>query len=111
MVQNMHSYFYGWYLKCQSDSQTLAVIPAVHQTRRIRTASVQIITDRGVWTASFPSDAFRRKGKVISVGENLFCERGIRLAIHTPDLNVTGRLTFGPLSPLKYDIIRSSCHA
>lgn len=22
---------YGWYMKCQSDLQTLAVIPAVHQ--------------------------------------------------------------------------------
>lgn len=25
-------WFYGWYFKCQSDTQTLAVIPAVHQT-------------------------------------------------------------------------------
>ena len=26
----MSGSFYGWYLKCQSDTQTLAVIPAVH---------------------------------------------------------------------------------
>lgn len=24
----MHQFFYGWYMKCQSDTQTLAVIPA-----------------------------------------------------------------------------------
>ena len=24
----MHHSFYGWYMKCQSDTQTLAVIPA-----------------------------------------------------------------------------------
>lgn len=28
----MKGAFYGWYMKCQSDSQTLAVIPAVHQS-------------------------------------------------------------------------------
>lgn len=27
----MSNFFYGWYLKCQSDTQTLAVIPAVHR--------------------------------------------------------------------------------
>lgn len=105
MVQNMHNYFYGWYLKCQSASQTLAVIPAVHQTGRKRTCSVQIITNHIVQTVTFPSDVFRQKGKTISIEKNLFCKRGIRLAIHTPELNAAGRLDFGPLSPLKYDIM------
>lgn len=27
----MKSFFYGWYFKCQSDTQTFAVIPAIHQ--------------------------------------------------------------------------------
>lgn len=101
----MHSYFYGWYLKCQSASQTLAVIPAVHQTGKKRTCSVQIITDNNVWTASYPAGAFRRSRKAITIGENRFDENGIRLAIHTPELNVTGKLDFGPLTPLKYDIM------
>ena len=38
-------FFYGWYLKCQSDTQTLAVIPAVHRAGRKSTCSIQIITD------------------------------------------------------------------
>ena len=28
----MRNTFYGWDMKCQSDLQTLAVIPAVHQS-------------------------------------------------------------------------------
>lgn len=30
----MRESFYGWYMKCQSDTQTLAVIPAVHLRQR-----------------------------------------------------------------------------
>lgn len=30
----MREYFCGWYFKCQSDAQTLAVIPAVHQSKK-----------------------------------------------------------------------------
>lgn len=101
----MKGFFYGWYLKCQSDTQTLAVIPAVHKTGKKRTCSIQIITDKHSWTISFPADAFHHAGDRISIGRNLFCRRGIRLAIHTPELSVKGKLRFGPLSPLKYDIM------
>lgn len=101
----MHSFFYGWYLKCQSDSQTLAVIPAIHQTGNKRTCSIQIITDNSTWTVDFSGDMFHRTEKNIYIGENKFGENGIRLTINTPDLCVKGRLNFGPLSPLKYDIM------
>lgn len=101
----MYGSFYGWYMKCQSGSQTLAVIPAVHYRKRKRTCSVQIIANEGVWTASFPSDAFRRTNRNIYIGENRFGEKGIGLAVNKPGLNVKGRLKFGSLSPLKYDIM------
>lgn len=101
----MKDFFYGWYLKCQSDTQTLAVIPAVHQTGRKRTCSIQIITDNDAWTVAFPFDVFCKDGKNIYIGENRFGERGIRMSVHTPELTVKGKLDFGPLSPLKYDIM------
>lgn len=100
----LHS-FYGWYLKCQSDTQTLAVIPAVHNTKSKRTCSIQVITDHDVWAVTFPADAFRRTRKRISIGENRFGEKGIRLAIQTPQLTIRGKVSFGPLFPLKYDIM------
>ena len=101
----MHGSFYGWYLKCQSDTQTLAVIPAVHSAGRKRTCSIQIITDHDAWTVTFPIDVFQRTKRNIFIGENRFGEKGIHLAIHTPQMNIKGRLDFGPLCPLKYDIM------
>lgn len=52
----MRNTFYGWYMKCQSDLQTLAVIPAVHQNGKKRTCSIQIITDYetyGKWSTVY----------------------------------------------------------
>lgn len=101
----MFHYFYGWYLKCQSDTQTLALIPAVHSAGNKRTCSIQVITDEDAWTVTYTGDFFRRtKGNII-IGKNRFGKKGIFLAIHTPELTVRGKLDFGPLSPLKYDIM------
>lgn len=101
----MYNFFYGWYLKCQSDTQTLAVIPAIHNTGDKRTCSIQIITNHDAWTVMFPADIFRRTKQNIFIGKNRFGEKGIHLAIHTPQVIVRGVLDFGPLFPLKYDIM------
>lgn len=101
----MHDSFYGWYLKCQSDTQTLAVIPAVHSAGNKRTCSIQVITENDVWTVMFPADIFRRTGKDILIGKNRFGEKGIYLAIKSQQLTIRGKLNFGPLFPLKYDIM------
>lgn len=97
--------FYGWYLKCQSDTQTLAVIPAVHSAGNKRTCSIQVITDHDAWTVPFAADSYRRTRENIFIGKNRFGKKGIYLAIHTQQLTVRGRLDFGPLLPLKYDIM------
>lgn len=97
--------FYGWYLKCQSDAQTLAVIPAVHGTRKERVSSIQVITESGAWSSEFPVDAFHREKGRIRIGENSFGENGIRLAVSAPDFAAEGELVFGPLAPLNYDIM------
>lgn len=101
----MYNFFYGWYMKCQSDSQTLAVIPAVHQVNGVRTCSIQIITDKDTWNVAFPGRVFHRSGANMLIGENRFRESGIRLAIHTQEIIADGRLDFGSLHPLKYDIM------
>lgn len=101
----MHNFFYGWYLKSQSDTQTLAVIPAVHSAGNRRTCSVQVITDDHAWTVTFPAASYRRTGRNILIGENRFGEKGIHLDICTPQLSISGELDFGPLFPLKYDIM------
>ncbi|MEY8390728.1 tocopherol cyclase family protein [Lachnospiraceae bacterium 45-W7] len=101
----MYHFFYGWYLKCQSDEQTLAVIPAIHGAKGTCTCSIQVITDSGAWTVTFGKNAFKRTGKNIFIGENQFGEKGIRLNIDTPQMCIQGRLHFGRLVRLKYDIM------
>ena len=101
----MHGFFYGWYFKCQSDTQTLAVIPAVHNAGSRRACSIQMITDDDAWTVTFSADEFQRSGRKILIGENRFGEKGIQMDISTPQLTVRGKLDFGPLCPLKYDIM------
>lgn len=101
----MRNYFYGWYLKCQSDTQTLAIIPAIHRREKTNICSIQIITDKGAWSAEFPGNAFHRQGKMICIEKNRFGEEGIHLSLNTPGLSLEGKLEFGPLLPLKYDIM------
>lgn len=101
----MHNFFYGWYLKCQSDMQTLAVIPAIHKTENKCTCSIQIITEDGAWIIPYAVDDFHQGRRVIKIGNNRFGKRGFKLAIHTPELTAKGIIGFGPLSPLKYDIM------
>ncbi|MDO4174318.1 MAG: hypothetical protein Q4D42_06105 [Eubacteriales bacterium] len=101
----MHGSFYGWYLKCQSDTQTLAVIPAIHRTSTNESCSIQIITDTNVWTIPFAVDAFHQAKKQISIGPNHFSAHGLQLAIDAPELQANGTLHFGPLCRLPYDIM------
>lgn len=101
----MYGSFYGWYLKCQSETQTLAVIPAFHQTGKKRTCSIQIITDDNAWAISFSANACRWSKRHISIGENRFSEEGILLKVDEPVLSIKGKLCFGALTPLKYDIM------
>lgn len=54
----MKDSFYGWYFKCQSDAQTLALIPSLHQSDGKRTCLVQVITDKGAWAVPFPVNLF-----------------------------------------------------
>lgn len=101
----MQETFYGWYLKCQSDSGTLAVIPAIHRTRHHTTCSIQLITDNNAGTAAFPGKAFCRRGQTISIGKNYFSPSGMHLSVNTPKLSIRGTIRFGSLTPLKYDIM------
>ena len=101
----MHNFFYGWYFKCQSKTQTLAIIPAIHRAGQKGTCSIQIITENQAWNVDYPAAAFHWTGKDIWIGKNMFGVRGLLLAIHTPELDIRGKLMFGPLFPLKYDIM------
>lgn len=101
----MGDYFCGWYFRCQSDSQTLALIPAVHNTKGNASCSIQLITDTASWNIPLPYSCFRKNKSIITIDGNQFGEQGLRLDLHSPDLSASGSLRFGAFTPLKYDIM------
>ena len=101
----MHNFFEGWYMKCQSDRHTFAVIPAIHEAEGKKGCSIQLITEENAWNVDFPVEAFHKQRGKLSIENNMFSPWGIRLCINTPQLYVKGKLTFGPNTPLRYDIM------
>jgi hypothetical protein len=101
----MKKYFCGWYYRCQSDSQTLAIIPSVHKTSDNAFCNLQIITETDAFRASFPFSDLSRNSHAVCIGKNRFNKDGITLNIQTPELQVSGIQRFGAFTPIKYDII------
>lgn len=101
----MHNYFCGWYFKCQSHSQTLALIPAFHKSGKDRSCSIQLITDSGSWNIPFPDSDFRKSRSCITIAGSRFGKDGIHLELQSPGLTAAGSLTFGPFTPICYDIM------
>lgn len=101
----MHRKFWGWYFKCQSDGQTLAVIPALHREGGEKSCSIQVITDHGSWNVRYPYSAYRRHDSAIQLAGSMFGRQGVFLDIHSPRLRAVGYLSFSGLTPIRYDIM------
>ena len=103
----MREYFCGWYFKCQSDTQTLAVIPAFHRFKAEKSCSVKIITDAGAWNVTLPYADFQKQRSDfhMRLADNRFGSDGMQLHLHTPDCTAVGAVRFGPFSPIAYDIM------
>lgn len=61
-----HSYFCGWYFRCQSDKQTLAIILSVHKTKDSAFCTIQVITDKLKEIKSCGQEAHKRLEKSTS---------------------------------------------
>ncbi len=105
----MFNGFWGWYFKCQSDKQTLAVIPAIHKDKNEKSSSIQLITESGSWNAVFPFSAHSKKRSFIEIDGNKFGGQGIDLNINTPELTAKGTVIFDRLTPISYDIMGPFC--
>ena len=90
----MKQYFKGWYFKCQSDSQSIAVIPAIHEIGGKRFCSIQVITEEGAWY-----------GRIEELNKQCFGEKRLKLKINKSNLKISGNLRFSHLTPLSYDIM------
>ena len=101
----MRNYFCGWYFRCQSEQQTLAVIPSVHRAKESKYCAIQLIADTQSFHVPFSYSDFHKEGNQISIAGNRFGKEGITLDIHTPDLHANGSVRFGPFTPTQYDIM------
>lgn len=101
----MRNYFCGWYFRCQSEFQTLAVIPSIHRTDESDFCTIQFISDTEVSQAHFPYSDYENSEKKIRIADNLFRQNGITVDIQTSDLSANGSIRFGAFSPIQYDIM------
>ena len=90
----MRNYFKGMYFKCQSDTQTLAIIPSVHEVLGKRFYSIQVITEDGAWYT-----------RIKELENQCFEEKVLELNIDTSKVKATGKLHFVNITSLKYDIM------
>lgn len=79
----------------------------MHQSKQRQSCSIQLITDDNAFHIDFPYALFQssRKDFHIRIADNHFDENGMRLCLRTPDLSAVGSVRFGPLSPIRYDIM------
>lgn len=103
----MNNRFCGWYFRCQSKTDTVAFIPAIHTTYGERSGSLQIISDTESRLVPFSREDVRVSSKYphAVLGKNVFREDGIRLDLNTQELAAKGELRFGPLTPIRYNIM------
>lgn len=101
----MRNYFCGWYFRCLSERQTLAVIPSLHKAGESRSCTIQLITDDRVFHTQFPFSAFQKNGSQMKIAENRFGKEGFSLDIQAPDFQAAGSVRFGAFTPVRYDIM------
>ena len=103
----MREYFCGRYFKCQSKDKTIAVIHAYHRAGGKTTCSIQIITDSGAWNAVFPYAVYTedKKNGAVTIGGNYFGTDKMTLDIDDGAVKARGSVSFGNITPIKYDIM------
>lgn len=106
-------YFQGWYVKHQNGGKTVAFIPGIQlgEDGR-RSAFVQVVTDENSFHIPFAYEEFRATsgGFAVSVGGNIFAERGCRVNLHCGGTHIHGELRYGPLTRIRGDIMGPFAH-
>jgi len=104
----LNRYFKGWYYKAQNESQTAAFIPAMHiDENNKKSASIQIVSETGSWCVFYPYKKFSCDGikPEVRIGFSEFSEKGMKINIKRDHISAFGNLRFGPLTPIRYDIM------
>ncbi len=97
--------FFGWYFKCQSETDTIVFIASVTTGVEKATANLQIAGRDGTWNVEFPVESFTLKGGNIFIENNHFGKNGIVVDVSDDKVKVKGKLYFRDFTPLEYDIM------
>lgn len=101
-------YFEGWYFKHQIGNYVIAFVPGIHIGKDGKKNSfIQIITNDNSYNIIFPYDhcKFNRRNCYVKIGENIFSKRGIKVNLHTPDIQIVGKIKYGNLDRIRYCIM------
>lgn len=101
----MGRYFKGYYYKCCEGDRSFALIPALHTDGKRSQASLQVIAKDRAYTIPYSGIRFGKKKAEIRIGKNRFSEKGMRVDARTKECRIYGRLRFGGLGRIKYDIM------
>jgi hypothetical protein len=103
----MRGHFEGWYYKHQTkfsnggEVKSLAVIPG----RASDGAFIFVVADKESYRISFPPAEYKKCDGELRIGGNIFSPDGISLDIQTPELSLSGKLTYTNLAPIRGDIM------
>lgn len=101
-------YFEGWYFKHQIGNQVIAFIPGINLgSDGKKKGFIQIISNENSYYIDFPFDRckFNRKRCYVKIGANVFSKKGIKVNLHTPDIQITGKIKYGKLDHIMYCIM------
>lgn len=107
-LRKTHEYFEGWYFKHQENDKIISFIPGISIDQNgCKVGFIQVLTDTSSYFISYPFSQcyFDKKRLYIRIGRNLFTHRGIKIDIKRSDLIIKGKLHYGKLSKLNYDIM------
>lgn len=104
----MSPFFEGWYFRHQWQGRTAAFIPAHHRDAAgVYTASLQILTDDAAHCLEIPVEDFSitRRPFCVRAGESTFALTGCTIDCPLPQGRLAGRLDYGPIAPIRGDIM------
>ncbi len=107
-MRKTHEYFEGWYFKHQEKDKIISFIPGISIDQNgCKVGFIQVITNGTSYFVSYPYKQcyFDKRNLYIRIGRNLFTHRGIKIDIKRSELNIKGKLYYGKLSKLDYDIM------